>query len=82
MHLGRHNPDVLREIKPLYPIGSDDYILVARNKSLWLLTLKEARYIKQHIARLSPTEIASGMNPLKEKAILERLSVLKKKGVL
>jgi hypothetical protein len=82
MYLGKTYGEVLDNIKPLYPAGYEDQIIVAANKGIWLLTLKQAAYIKHHIARVTPIEVTHGLSITKKAQIHRNIWALMCLGVL
>jgi hypothetical protein len=82
MYLGKCYQDVVDNLKPLYPAGYEDQIIVAANKGIWLLTLKQAAYIKHHIARVTPFEVTHGLSATKKAQIHHNIFALMCLGVL
>jgi len=82
MYLGRTYQDVIDNIKPLFPHYVDDLVIVAMRKGLWLLTLKQAAYIKYHVARLEPIEVRLKLSEEKRSQIYFSIKLLRRKGVL
>jgi hypothetical protein len=82
MYLGKTYGEVLDNLRPLYPAGYEDQIIVAANKGIWLLTLKQAAYIKHHIARVTPFEITHGLSATKKAQIRNNIYTLVRLGVL
>jgi len=76
MYLGKTYGEVLDNLKPLYPAGYEDQIIVAANKGIWLLTLKQAAYIKHHIARVTPFEVTHGLSATKKEQIFNNIDKL------
>lgn len=82
MYLGNSYQDVVDNLKPLFPPKQGDSIIACARKRLWLLSLKGARYIKHHVARLTPKELTEGLTINKWRTIAERIDELHRKGVL
>lgn len=82
MYLGKNYEDLRENFKSLFPPENKDMVIVARRKGLWLLSLKEARYLKYHIARVTPDEMQTHVEYDKSKIIHDRISSLIKIGVL
>lgn len=82
MYLGKCYQDVVDNIKPLYPEMIEECVIVAIRKGLWLLTLKQAAYIKHHVARVHSVEILTGLTEEKRSKIYFGIKRLYAKGVL
>jgi len=82
MYLGKCYQDVINNLKFLFPPFLNVGVIVVLRKGLWLLTLKQAAYIKYHVARLEPYEIRHGLSEEKQSQIYFGIKRLHKKGVL
>lgn len=82
MYLGTTYQDVVDNLKPLFAVRRDDEVIVCSGRKLWLLSLKRARYIKHHVARITAKELTEGLTGEKMATLFERIAILKQKGVL
>jgi len=82
MYLGKNYLDVIDNLKPLFENIESDMVIVARNKKLFLLTLKEAAFIKHHVAKITMFELYNGLSELRRSQIYFGIKRLYEKGAL